>query len=61
MDGIFRTAPSGIGTVVDRVLTEVNERLCRITGYAADEMLGRGTRFLYADQEEFRSGRPGAE
>ena len=58
MDGIFRTAPSGIGTVIDRVLTEVNDRLCRITGYAADEMLGRGTRFLYADQAEYeRVGR----
>lgn len=62
MDGIFRTAPSGIGTVVDRVLTEVNERLCRITGYAADEMLGRGARFLYADQEEYeRVGREQSE
>jgi two-component system cell cycle sensor histidine kinase/response regulator CckA len=62
MDGIFRTAPSGIGTVVDRALTEVNERLCRITGYAADEMLGRGTRFLYADQEEYdRVGREQSE
>jgi len=58
MDGIFRTAPSGIGTVIDRVLTEVNDRLCRITGYAADEMLGCSTRFLYADQNEFeRVGR----
>ena len=62
MDGIFRTAPIGIGTVVDRVLTEVNERLCRITGYAADEMLGRGARFLYADQEEYeRVGREQSE
>jgi len=58
MDGIFRTAPSGIGTVIDRVLTEVNDRLCRITGYASDEMLGRSARFLYADQDEFeRVGR----
>jgi PAS domain S-box-containing protein len=62
MDGIFRTAPSGIGTVVDRVFTEVNERLCRITGYAADEMLGRGARILYADQEEYeRVGREQSE
>jgi two-component system, cell cycle sensor histidine kinase and response regulator CckA len=58
MDGIFRTAPSGIGTVIDRVLTEVNDRLCRITGYGADEMLGRSTRFLYSDQAEYeRVGR----
>jgi PAS domain S-box-containing protein len=58
MDGIFRTAPSGIGTVIDRVLTEVNERLCKITGYPADELLGRGARLLYADQEEYeRVGR----
>ena len=58
MDGIFRTAPSGIGTVIDRVLTEVNDRLCRITGYEAEEILGRGARFLYADQEEYeRVGR----
>lgn len=58
MDGIFRTAPSGIGMVVERVLTEVNERLCRITGYTSHELLGHGTRFLYAEQEEYeRVGR----
>jgi len=58
MDGLFRTAPSGIGTVIDRVLTEVNDRLCRTTGYAPDEMLGRSARFLYADQDEYeRVGR----
>ena len=58
MDGIFRTVPSGIGTVIDRVLTEVNDRLCQITGYAADEILGRDARFLYADQQEYeRVGR----
>jgi PAS domain S-box-containing protein len=53
MDKIFLTAPCGIGMVVDRVFTEVNERLCLITGYRADELLGSNARMLYSDQAEY--------
>jgi len=55
---IFRAAPIGIGVVVDRILKEVNERFCRMTGYSRDELVGQSARVLYPTQEEFeREGR----
>jgi two-component system, cell cycle sensor histidine kinase and response regulator CckA len=58
LQSIFRAAPVGIGVVVDRVIVEANDRLCAMTGYARDELLGRSARLLYPDQEEFdRVGR----
>jgi PAS domain S-box-containing protein len=59
MDNIFLTVPCGIGMVVDRVFTEVNERLCRITGYQAEELIGQNARMLYVEQGEY--DRVGAE
>ena len=37
----MRAAPIGIGVVVDRVLTEVNDCLCAMTGYSKKELLGK--------------------
>ncbi|HEY9593830.1 MAG TPA: PAS domain S-box protein, partial [Spirochaetia bacterium] len=53
LDKIFLTVPCGIGMVIDRVFTEVNERLCQITGYPAAEILGRNARILYDNEEEY--------
>ncbi len=50
---IFRASPVGIGLVRERVLLEVNERVCEMTGYARDELVGRSARHLYPTQEEF--------
>jgi len=50
---IFRAAPVGIGVVASRVITEVNDTLCRITGYEPAEMVGQSARMLYPTQEEF--------
>jgi len=55
---ILRVTPIGIGMVVDRVLKEVNDRFCRMTGYSRDELIDRSARILYPSQEEFdRVGR----
>lgn len=55
---IIRAAPVGIGLVIDRVIHEVNDRLCTMTGYAEGELLGQSARMLYFSQEEFdRVGR----
>jgi PAS domain S-box-containing protein len=50
---IFRVSPSGIGVVKDRILVEVNERICEMTGYTSDEMVGKNTIMLYPSKEEF--------
>ncbi|MDD1693594.1 MAG: PAS domain S-box protein, partial [Methanoregula sp.] len=50
---IIHVAPIGIGVVTDRILLEVNDQLCRMTGYTADELLGHSARKLYATQKEY--------
>lgn len=50
---ILRAAPIGIGVVADRVFLDVNDRLCQLTGYSRDELIGRSARILYATDDEF--------
>jgi PAS domain S-box-containing protein len=50
---IFTAAPVGIGLVANRILQKVNDRICEMTGYAADELVGRSSRILYPSQEDF--------
>ncbi len=53
LGSIFRSAPVGIGVVVNRILTQVNQCFCRITGYAREEALGKSSRILYLNDEDF--------
>jgi PAS domain S-box-containing protein len=53
LDGIFRAAPVGIGLVVNRVIKEVNDQVCLMTGYSREELLGKSSRLLYPSHEEF--------
>nr|NJM04156.1 PAS domain S-box protein [Desulfobacula sp.] len=50
---IFRAAPIGIGVVVNRILKQVNPRLCEITGYTEAEMLAQNSRMLYPGDEDY--------
>ncbi len=50
---ILRAAPAGIGVVINRVLAEVNDRLCDMTGFSREELLGQSARVLYPTQEDF--------
>ncbi len=52
---IFHAAPMGIGVLIRRVFLEVNDRLCAITGYARDELIGRSSRILYPGQDDFEA------
>ncbi len=36
LSSIFRAAPTGIGLVSERVLLEVNQRICEMTGYTQE-------------------------
>ncbi|MCK9581203.1 MAG: PAS domain S-box protein, partial [Methanoregula sp.] len=53
LQSIIRAAPVGIGLVIDRVIHEVNDRLCEMTGYPADELVGQSARKFYLSKEEF--------
>jgi len=56
--GTLAAAPVGIGVVRHRVLQEVNDRLCEMTGYSREQLIGRSARLLYPDEAEFeRVGR----
>jgi PAS domain S-box-containing protein len=50
---IFRAAPTGIGMVCDRVIQQANERLCNMTGYTREELLGKSSRILYGTDEDY--------
>ncbi len=52
---IFYAAPTGIGVVTNGILTEVNDRFCRIAGYTCDELIGQPVRILYVRDEEYES------
>uniref|UniRef100_A0A7C5EPD1 histidine kinase n=1 Tax=Desulfobacca acetoxidans TaxID=60893 RepID=A0A7C5EPD1_9BACT len=53
LNSILRAAPVGIGLVTDRVIREVNDRLCQLTGYTPEELQGHSARLLYPTQEEY--------
>jgi|GEM_PF-2985451 len=50
---IFRSAPIGIGLVVNRVLKQANKYLCELTGYSEQELINQSARILYPSDEEF--------
>ena len=54
IQSIFRSAPIGIGVVSNRVLLKVNKRMCELTGYAEDELIGQSARMVYASEKEFK-------
>jgi two-component system cell cycle sensor histidine kinase/response regulator CckA len=53
LQSVFRSVPVGIGVVVNRVFQQVNQRVCDICGYSESELLGRSSRMLYPDDEEY--------
>jgi PAS domain S-box-containing protein len=53
IESIFRAAPTGIGVVANRVLADVNDRLCAMTGYTREELVGQNSLILYPSEEEW--------
>jgi PAS domain S-box-containing protein len=53
LNSIYRAAPTGIGMVRNRVFCQVNDRVCEITGYSREDLIGQSSRLVYPSQEEF--------
>ena len=53
LDSIFRVAPVGIGVVIDRKFQFVNDRFCKMLGYAEKELVGQLSRIIYPSDDEF--------
>ncbi|MCG6981976.1 MAG: PAS domain S-box protein [Deltaproteobacteria bacterium] len=50
---IFLAAPTGIGMLRNRVIEQANDRICEMTGYSREELLGQSAKMLYLTEEEF--------
>lgn len=50
---LFRALPAGVGLVRNRIMLENNQRVCEMTGYAMEELIGKSARILYATQEAY--------
>jgi len=53
ISSIIRVAPIGIGVVSNRIIMTVNNRLCQMTGYTAEELIGKSSCVLYPTPEEY--------
>ena len=53
LQSILRAAPAGIGVTKNRILQEVNTRLCEMTGFTENELLKQNSRMLYPDEAEY--------
>jgi two-component system, cell cycle sensor histidine kinase and response regulator CckA len=55
---IFDASPAGISLLVNRTFLKVNTSMRRITGYSEDELIGRSSRILYYNDDDFiRAGK----
>jgi len=50
---IFRAAPTGIGMVINRMLIKINDKICEMTGYSREELLGKNARILYPTDQDY--------
>ncbi|MBN1993196.1 MAG: PAS domain S-box protein [Anaerolineae bacterium] len=53
LQSIFSVAPIGIGVVVNRTFTFINDRLIEMLGYSREELLGQNARMIYPSDEEY--------
>ncbi len=53
LKSVFLAAPIGIGLLSDRIIKQVNDRLCEMTGYAREELLEKSARIFYPADEDY--------
>jgi len=52
---IYLATAVGIGIVTNRIIEDVNDKLCEMTGYEAGELVGSSARILYPTDAEFEN------
>jgi PAS domain S-box-containing protein len=50
---VFRATPVGITFNIDRVIIDVNDSMCELTGYREQELIGQDVRMCYVTQQEY--------
>jgi len=50
---IFRAVPIGIGVVIDRKISFVNQQFCEMVGYSEEELVDQSARMVYPSDEEY--------
>ena len=53
LQSIFRAAPIGIGVLVNRTFSGVNRKICELTGYSEEELIGKSSRILYLSDSDY--------
>ncbi len=56
LESLYHSARIGIGLVShpDRIMEQVNQKICEMTGYSEEDLIGNSTRMLYPSDEEYR-------
>jgi PAS domain S-box-containing protein len=57
LKSVFRASPTGIGLVSspERIILQVNKKLCEMLGYAEEELIGKNARIVYQSEEEYEN------
>lgn len=50
---LVKAVPTGIALLSNRVILEVNDRICGMTGYSRRELINQEVRMLYPTEEEY--------
>ncbi len=53
LKSIFKSAPIGIGLVINRIIGWTNDRFQQMVGYSQDELKGKDARVLYESDDEY--------
>ncbi len=53
LSSILRTTPTGIAVIRGRLITELNDRFCEMTGYSRNELVGKTISTIWANEEEY--------
>jgi PAS domain S-box-containing protein len=53
LGSIYRAAPTGIGVVSNRMLMSVNDKVCEMSGYSREELVGKSSRIFYSSDADY--------